>query len=316
MKKIIFLACLLLSSGVFAQTIPLNQKQWYVKSKVGSAPPKWSVDSKEYVNNTGFEDSSGNMCIGAADANCYQYVNIGGFSSSSPIDMNLISISGNTPNTNGGNRDAGTLTVTLADDDPAVTSLGVMDDWDSSEDVAVSSDGVTVMVEARTSQKAAVDDRDAVIPVANTNGEIVVAGYSWTTNSIRSEEQDPISTHHEEGTLYSLTNISTNTTGYCGYVDMDGKRFAAFQIETSGTAPTDVLTVTFECTVQDDGTAPASCTYQDLTNDLFGIASVVDSDDMWIVSSTLPMKYCRIKYVTSNDSGNDADLTVFYKLVY
>ena len=262
------------------------------------------------------QNPAGNQCFSQANNNCYQYIDIANISTTDQMLIDLQELNGTTINVNGGNRDAGTQTVTLADDDPAVVSLGVIDDWDATEDSAASSDGATIMVEAKSSQKTAVDDGDAVRPVANTNGEIVVAGYSWTTNSIRSEEQDPISTHHEEGTLCDLTNISTNTTDYCGYVDMDGKRFAAFQIETSGTAPTDVLTVTFECTVQDDGTAPASCTYQDLTNDLFGIASVVDSDDMWIVSSTLPMKYCRIKYVTSNDSGNDADLTVFYKLVY
>jgi len=262
------------------------------------------------------QNPAGNQCFSQANNNCYQYIDIANISTTDQMLIDLQELNGTTINVNGGNRDAGTQTVTLADDDPAVVSLGVIDDWDATEDSAASSDGATIMVEAKSSQKTAVDDGDAVRPVANTNGEIVVAGYSWTTNSIRSEEQDPISTHHEEGTLCDLTNISTNTTDYCGYVDMDGKRFAAFQIETSGTAPTDVLTVTFECTVQDDGTAPASCTYQDLTNDLFGVASVVDSDDMWIVSSTLPMKYCRIKYVTSNDSGNDADLTVFYKLVY
>ena len=79
-------------------------------------------------------------------------------------------------NVNGGNRDGGTQTVTLADDDPAVTSLGVMDDWDATEGEAASSDGATIMVEAKSSQKSAVDDGDAVRPVANLNGELVTAG--------------------------------------------------------------------------------------------------------------------------------------------
>lgn len=43
------------------------------------------------------------------------------------------SIAGTATNVNGGNRDAGTQTTTLADDDPAVTSLGVIDDWDESD---------------------------------------------------------------------------------------------------------------------------------------------------------------------------------------
>ncbi len=239
-----------------------------------------------------------------------------GSSSSLPTYVDLYRVGGVSVNVNGGNRDGGTQTVTLADDDPAVTSLGVMDDWDATEGEAASSDGATIMVEAKSSQKSAVDDGDAARPVANLNGELVIAGYSWTTNSNRSEEQDPISSHHNENTLCDLTNIATNTTDYCGYIDMDDYRSLGIQIETSGTAPTDVLTVTFECSIQDDNTAPASCTYQDITNDLFGVASVVDSNDFWIVSTPLPVKYCRVKYVTSNDGGNDADLTVFYKVLY
>lgn len=48
----------------------------------------------------------------------------------SDVDM----LGGNAINTNGGNVDAGTQTITLADNDKAVTSLEIMDDWDDGAD--------------------------------------------------------------------------------------------------------------------------------------------------------------------------------------
>lgn len=43
------------------------------------------------------------------------------------------SVAGTATNVNGGNRDAGTQTITLADNDPAVVSLAIIDDWDESD---------------------------------------------------------------------------------------------------------------------------------------------------------------------------------------
>lgn len=194
-------------------------------------------------------------------------------------------------------------------------SLATMDDWDGTEGSAAGTDGGRIMVEAKSSQKTAVDDGDDVIPVANLNGELVPAGFTWATTSQRKEEIDPVSAHHAESTLLALTNIATNTTGY-GYLDLDGYRYVALQGETSGTTPTDVLTVTLEASIQDDGTAQASCTYQDVTLELAGVASWVDTDFMVFIDVPLAIKYLRVKYVTSNDSGADADLTVYAKRMF
>jgi len=49
------------------------------------------------------------------------------------IKSDTSSVAGTATNVNGGNRDAGTQTVTLADDDPATVSLAVMDNWDESD---------------------------------------------------------------------------------------------------------------------------------------------------------------------------------------
>jgi len=112
-----------------------------------------------------------------------------------------------------------------------------------------------------------------------------------------------------------LTNIAETTTAYA-YLDMAGYRGFSIQGETSGATPTDVLTVTIEGTNQDDGTAPASCAYQDVTNALFGVASWVDTDFFAVADTLQSFKYIRVKYVTSTGGGNDADLTVYTKKTY
>jgi len=53
------------------------------------------------------------------------------------MNTDLSSVAGTATNVNGGNRDAGTQTITLADDDPAVTALQIMDDWDETNRCAV-----------------------------------------------------------------------------------------------------------------------------------------------------------------------------------
>jgi hypothetical protein len=168
---------------------------------------------------------------------------------------------------------------------------------------------------AKSAQQTAVAAGDRVRSVFNLNGEQVMAGYSWPTQSNRTEEVDPISMHHVEETLVNATNITTNTTTYA-YLDMDGFKYFSLQGVTSGTTPTDVLTVTVEATNQDDGTAQASCSYVDVTNALFGVSSWVDMDFFAVASVPVACKYVRVKYVTSNGGGNDADLVVYSKRMF
>jgi len=177
---------------------------------------------------------------------------------------------------------------------------------------------------AASSQRTAAAAADRVDAIFTLNGQLVTAPYTWATNSDRTEEIDPLSQHYVNETLLDLTNIATNTTGY-GYVDMNGFSGLSIQGETSGATPTDVLTVTIEGTNQDDGTAPASCTYQDITamaydyaTQALGTASWADTDFYAYLSPQVAglFKYVRVKYVTSNASGNDCDLTVYTKKAY
>jgi len=234
-------------------------------------------------------------------------------------DMDMVASTAT--NVNGGNRDAGTQTVTLADDDPAVASLGIMDDWDATHDSAVVADGPQIMGEAHSAQPAAVADGDAARPALTVYGYSITAGYVWATNANRTQEVDPISSHHSEVTLCSLTNVAANTSGTCGYWDMDG--YSTFSVHCiADTAPTDTMTYNVECSGEDNGTAPASCTYIDITtslnemNDNDHNGSYVDEETILIPEFAVPFKYCKVDYVTSDTGGGDADLECFVKKMY
>ena len=206
---------------------------------------------------------------------------------------------------------AGTQRTTLASDDPAVVALQVMDDWDAVEDAAIGTDGAVVMSKARNTQQAAVAEDDAVIPVTNLYGETINAGFDYAGNFNRVSEVDPLSSHHVEETLADVTNGADDTYYY--YFDMDGFQYWATQATLSGGSGT--VTVTVEATIQDDGTAPASCTYVDVTNDLFGVASITASD---ILAADTPQayKYVRIKVVAATGAADDADWTLYNKKMY
>jgi len=141
----------------------------------------------------------------------------------------------------------------------------------------------------------------------NTSGELILASYSSSSNAERVEEINSLNQQYvyEET---ELTNIASGTTGYI-YFDFDGFKSSAIQTIISGAG---TLTYYLEATCQNDGTAPASCTYQDVTTDLAGSASFTASD-IHFLDTTLPVKYLRLKYVTTVDVTN---LTVYSKKLY
>jgi len=227
------------------------------------------------------------------------------------LNVNYDMIRDVAPDVNTGALSAGTPRMTLATDDPAVTSLAIVDDWDAVEDAAIGTDGAVIMAKARNTQQAAVAEDDAIIPVTNLYGELKIAGHDSATNSNRVEETDPISSHHVEETLAAVTNGTDGTYYY--YFDMDGSKHFTTQLTLSGGSGT--CTVTCEATLQDDGTAPASCTYVDITSALFGAASFTASD-MLIGDQNYGFKYIRYKVVAATGAADDADWTIYNKKLY
>jgi len=227
------------------------------------------------------------------------------------LNINYDMIRDVAPDVNAGAVSAGTPRMILASDDPAVTSLAIVDDWDAVEDSAIGTDGAIVMNKARSSQQAAVAENDAVIPVTNLYGEVINAGFDYSGSFNRMSEVDPVSSHHVSETLADVTNGADGTYYY--YFDMDGYKFWATQATLNGGSGT--CTVTIEATIQDDSTAPASCTYIDVTNDLFGVASITASN---ILAADTPQayKYVRVKVVAATAAADDADWTLYNKKMY
>lgn len=151
-------------------------------------------------------------------------------------------------------------------------------------------------------------------------GSILNSVLNTVSNALRVEEVDPLSQHYVSETLADVTN---GTDGdYYYYVDMNAFRKCGFQIIGSAGAAPGTLTITVEGTMQDDGTAPASCTFDDITNDTFGSAS-------FLISTTAPAivtlnanteklalyKYVAIKLVAAS-GANDGDWTIYHTRLY
>lgn len=114
------------------------------------------------------------------------------------------------------------------------------------------SSGMMVMAQARDTQKAAVTEDDAVRPVANLNGELAIAGFDWTTETIAVAESDPLDQRYLNENILDDTNISATTHYYPsatgetmdGYADLS---LTGKLIDADGT-----LTLTLECTNDED----------------------------------------------------------------
>jgi hypothetical protein len=116
------------------------------------------------------------------------------------------------------------------------------------------SSGMMAMVQARDTQKTAVTEDDAVRPVANANGELVVAGFDWSAESITVAEQSPLDQQYVNESLVDTTNVAATTHYYPsssgdtmdGYKDMS---LTGKLIDADGT-----LTLSLEC-MNDEDTA-------------------------------------------------------------
>ena len=167
----------------------------------------------------------------------------------------------------------------------------------------------------------AVDEGDVVRPKGSLSGVQYVMlvnedgsaqpAYDSGADANKDYEVDPISEHHEESTLADVTNGADGTYNY--YVDMDGYKSFSLQSTLSGGSGTATLTV--EATNQDDGTAAASCTYIDVTNTLFGVASTTASS-FWFADTAPLMKYLKVKVVANTGGADDADWTLYLKKAY
>lgn len=260
-----------------------------------------------------------------------------------PVDVNTIQLAGNPIDLGAGNVGAGTQRVTVATDDvnlaainaataaaeallttidvdtsdivfntgAALISLAIMDDWDAVHDAVAGTDGVRTMGYASDSQVAAVSaNGDDVRRAFSRHGESYDAAHTYPTQSNRSEEIDPANQWYEFSTLVSVTNGADGTYSY--YIPMASYMRLDMQAVLSGGSGT--ITLTVEASVQNDGTAPASLSYIDVTNLAYGVAGfnasamLIDNQQFFGAFS-----YVKVKIVANTGGSDNADWTVYIK---
>jgi hypothetical protein len=131
---------------------------------------------------------------------------------------------------------------------------------------------------------------------------------------LRTAEQDPIFYHFQPVTLADVTN-GTDDTYYYYVFDLLTKKDGNFEGILDGGSGT--VTATIEASWQDDGTAPASCTYHDITE--YGVdnlkganASSYTSDFALKLKQGVKPVYVRVKIVADTTEADDADWLLRY----
>jgi hypothetical protein len=140
------------------------------------------------------------------------------------------------------------------------------------------------------------------------NKRVQIAGTSSASGALPVTDVDPDYMHFEPDKLADVTNGDDGTYTY--YVDMSAHYQFGLQAILDGGSGT--VTVTIEATMQADGTAPASCAYDDVTNDVFGAASFTASFFKVDTNNILKnAKYVKVKVVAATTAANDADWTLY-----
>ena len=142
-------------------------------------------------------------------------------------------------------------------------------------------------------------------------------GYSSPLDAGKFILLNPDSETYSGETVADVTNEADASSDF--YVSMDGFRTCLIQYEIVG--GTDVLGLTVYGTLQDDGTAAASCTYQDITQ--YGVdiltaattAAVYTADCVLKTQDNSSWKYLKIN-VASDLSSSDGDYKIFAKRLY
>ena len=139
------------------------------------------------------------------------------------------------------------------------------------------------------------------------------AGYDSGLDAVRVINVQSIADQHIGEILVEVVDGADGTYYY--YVDMDTFRSSGYQLILSGGSGT--CTVTIEATWLSDGTVPASCTYEDVTNDITGAATITASDAVADnANKVATAKYVRFKVVASTAAADDADWTIYAGRLY
>jgi len=113
----------------------------------------------------------------------------------------------------------------------------------------------------------------------------------------------------DETIVANVTNGIDATYNY--YLDMRDYHYATIQMLLDCVAGT--VTVTLDGTVEDAATGAAVTRWQDVTNDLFGVANLqaaaAPAEDIWVIDTACPFTWLRIQ-VVANTGANTGDWTI------
>ena len=127
---------------------------------------------------------------------------------------------------------------------------------------------------------------------------------------VRIAEQDPIFNNFTSEVICDITNGTDGTYNF--YTTGDTFNEVGTQLLIDGGSGT--ATVTVEATAQDDGTAPASSVYVDVTNARFGAANFTASNYLFDKDKVLGQaKWIKYKVVLDTGGANDADVKIMIK---
>lgn len=152
----------------------------------------------------------------------------------------------------------------------------------------------------------------------DADGQLQLAGYESVSKSSRVSEIDPLSERFVNMTVWDETNYDdAGPSTLYGVSDMAGYTRPSWQYDLNKGGGTIVMTI--EATWQDDGTAPGSCAYEDVTLALTGAASISGTASGIIVDNAGVLenaKYVRVKLVVNTDPADDADFTIFHNKLW
>jgi hypothetical protein len=138
-------------------------------------------------------------------------------------------------------------------------------------------------------------------------------------NGQQTRELSPLWARQLATTPADVTDVTDGTVYYpsTAGIDVDGYHYHVWQIALDCDAGT--VTVTIEASAQDDGTAGGSAGWEDVTQSLFGVASLIASAGpataMWVASAPAPFKRLRQK-VVYNTTANTGDNTTYFRASY
>jgi len=169
-----------------------------------------------------------------------------------------------------------THSMSRVDDADTVFHLSSITDTGGVDDTAFSagSDAGMRIMAANTDDE--VDSGDIGVISMTTDRMMKIAGYNSTGDAVRSSEVNPLNEEVISEEVCDVTNAddSDGDNPYTYYIDMEGYSECGVDVELDGGSGTATLTVLG--TRQDDGTAAASCTYNDVGSDMYGAASWTD----------------------------------------